>query len=68
MSPEIRIITVRTHQNHENRGHQNNYVDIADTNIINATNSHNNYYDNVSEQRKLYDLIHIFSKLNYITN
>ncbi|CAH8518561.1 unnamed protein product [Schistosoma curassoni] len=46
MSPEIRIITVRTHQNHENRGHQNNYVDIADTNIINATNSHNNYYDN----------------------
>ncbi|CAH8520266.1 unnamed protein product [Schistosoma haematobium] len=47
MSPEIRIITVRTHQNHENRGHQNNYVDIADTNIINTTNSHNNYYDNM---------------------
>ncbi|VDO58399.1 unnamed protein product [Schistosoma margrebowiei] len=47
MSPEIRIITVRTHHNHENRSHQNNYVDIADTNIINTTNSHNNYYDNM---------------------
>ncbi|CAH8517979.1 unnamed protein product [Schistosoma rodhaini] len=53
MSPEIKIITVRTHRNHESKGYQNNYVDIADTNSINATSNHNNYYDNTDNRTNI---------------
>ncbi|CAH8479273.1 unnamed protein product [Schistosoma turkestanicum] len=48
MSPEIKVITVRTHQNDENKeGHQKHNVGTTDTKIINTSSNANKQSDHI---------------------